>query len=136
MFLQKEDLYKTIREYDLNDITGGDDTLVQHAMQSAVSEMTTYLQKRYDTNAIFSATGDDRNPLVLTFAIDIAVYEIVAITLVNQSLEDRRARYKRAIDYLKQVRDGELSPELPEKQTSEEYTNEAFGSNPKRNNYF
>jgi len=136
MFIQKEDLYKSIREHELDEITGNDDMLVKHAINSAISEVKVYLQKRYDTEAVFSVQGENRNSLIVSFTVDIALYEIVAIALPGQNLDDRRARYKRAIDYLKQVLDGNISPDLPE-QGNENYSEgESTGGNPARNNYF
>ena len=39
-------------------------------------EMRSYLNKKYDCDKIFSASGTDRHALVLMFALDIAIYHI------------------------------------------------------------
>lgn len=137
MFLKIEDLYTKIRKGELNQITGDEDTITLHALQAAISEMNTYLESRYNTAEIFNKEGEERNPLLVSFAVDIALFEIVSIALPGQDLEDRRVRYKRAIDYLKQIRDEKLNLELPAKETQENAANSAaFGSQTKRNNYF
>ncbi|MEG1763158.1 MAG: phage protein Gp36 family protein, partial [Bacteroidales bacterium] len=138
MFLKKEDLYAKIRKNELEQITGNDDTLVLHAMQAAVSEMEPYLKERYNTKDIFTKQDRERNPLLVSFAVDIAIFEIISIALPGQDLQDRRERYKRAIDYLKQVRDEKLNLELPKKENTLQGGGDtaAHGSNPKRNNYF
>lgn len=137
MFLQNKDLYTKIRPNELHQITAGEDTITLHALQAAISEMCTYLESRYNTKEIFNKEGEDRNPLLVSFAVDISIFEIVSIALPGQDLEDRRARYKRAIDYLKQVRDGKLDLELSTKENPDTAADDAaFGSQTKRNNYF
>lgn len=137
MFLKTEDLYTKIRAGELNQVTAGEDTITLHALQAAIAEMSTYLEGRYNTEEIFNKEGEARNPLLVSFAVDMAIFEIVSIALPGQDLEDRRARYKRAIDYLKQVRDEKLNLELPSKENQDNASDAApYGSQPKRNNYF
>jgi len=137
MFITIEDLYSKIRKHDLEQITGGDEIIAEHAISSAVAEIMGYLE-RYDTDRIFSAKGEDREGLLVSFAVDIAVYEIVAIARPNTDLTDRRERRNRAIDYLKQVRDDNISTPWPLKEGDGDEDPEAysvaFGSYPKRRN--
>ncbi len=113
MFIKKEDIHNKITQHELDSIIGLDNEIVLHAISSAISEMRGYLIGRYDTEAIFSKTGNNRHALLVSFACDIAVYEIVAIALPGQDLEDRRMRYKRAIDWLKQLAAGVIQADLP-----------------------
>lgn len=137
MFITKDDLKIAIRLYEVDEITGGDDTLVYAAISAAIGEIKPFLF-RYDTERIFNAAGDERHPLLVRFAVDIAVFEIVSIARPDQDLENRRALYKRALDWLKQVRDENLAVDLPEKETPLPAADVtvAYGSQPKRNNYF
>lgn len=112
MFITTEDLKQAIRLHELDEITGGDDTLVQAAISTAVAEMKPYLF-RYDAEKIFSATGDGREPLLVRFAVDITIFEVVSISRPDQDLENRRALYKRAIDWLRQVKDDDMPTGLP-----------------------
>lgn len=113
MFITKDDIHTKIMPHELDSIIGLDNEIVLHAISSAISEIRGYLIGRYDTEAIFSKTGNNRHALLVSFACDIAVYEIVAIALPGQDLEDRRARYKRAIDWLKQLAAGIIQADLP-----------------------
>lgn len=136
MFIDIKDLYTKIRPNELQQSVAGDDTIVNHAISVAVSEVRFYLQ-RYDTEVIFSATGGDRNPLLVTFATDIAIYEILAIAKSGNDLTDRRERRNRAIDYLKQLKDEAMPVNLPLKETEPDSPNNefvAFGGITKRSN--
>lgn len=139
MFITKEDFNITIRPYEIEQITDGDDTIVHMAISAAVGEMKPYLH-RYDTDKIFSATGDQRHPLLLRFAVDIAVFQLVSIARPDQDLENRRALYKRAIDWLKQVKNEEMPVDLPLKEENPDDDKLSggilSGSHPPRQNYF
>jgi phage gp36-like protein len=136
-FIEKTDLQKEIRLEELNQITRNDETIVAYAIDSAISEMKGYLSKYYNVTSIFSKTGTQRHNLLINFSIDIAIYIIVSNALPGQDLEDRRARYKRAIDWLKGVQKGEISTDLPEIESTESVDKRgAVGEHTKRNNYF
>jgi len=137
-FIEKTDLVKEIKLEELDQITRADDTIVAYGIDVAVSEMKSYLVPTYNVDYIFSQTGTNRHALLLNFGIDIAIYIIVASALPGQDLEDRRARYKRAIDWLKQVKNGDLSTDLPVAEITDPLTVKrgAIGEHKKRNNYF
>lgn len=137
MFITKEDLKITIRQYEVDEITGGDDALVEAAISAAIGEIKPFLF-RYDTERIFGAAGADRHPLLVRFAADIAVFELVSIARPDQDLENRRALYRRALDWLKQVKDEDLPVDFPKKEITLPAADVtvAYGSQPKRNNYF
>lgn len=140
MFLTKEDLKSKIREGDLTRITGGDDMVVEHALSYAVGVMRSYLGERYDTEAIFSSAGETREGTLVAMGVDIAIYEIVAITQPNIDLTDRRERRRQAIEYLTAVRDDNLPtgwPLKPSKPDTEDGSGPVmWGGVPPRGNYF
>lgn len=65
--------------------------------------MRCYLSKRYDCDRIFSATGEERNQLVLMMVIDIAVYHIFCIHNPQKLSPMRKDRYERAVEWMKAV---------------------------------
>lgn len=136
MFISRQDLEKKIRPEELISITNDDEEVINHSISSAISEMKGYLKGRYDVETIFNATDNDRMPLLVGFACDITIYEIVSLALPGQDLEDRRARYKRAIDWLKQLSKGEIEADLPKLEDENGNTESPFGftSQTKRNN--
>ena len=133
--ISKADLKLSILEDELDEITRGDDAIVTAAINSAQGEMRTYLYDSYDVDTIFSQTGDARNAMLVNLLADMAVYLIVASVQAGQDLEDRRARYKRAITWLKEAQDTKTYSDLPRRETTQQ-THFSFGSNSKRNNYY
>lgn len=80
--------------------------------------MRGYLNKIYDCNAIFSAREEDRHPLILMFALDIAIYHIFTQHNPYKIAKIRQDRYERAIEWLKGVMGGDVTidgaPLMPE----------------------
>lgn len=137
MFIEKSDLTRNIHLEYLDEITRGDDLIVNASIDAAIIEIKGYLIARYDVTSIFSQTGTNRNALLVEFASDIAIYNLVDIDRPGINMEDRRARYKRAIDWLKQVNSGDINTNLPLLPDNEVPVNRiAFGSNKKRNNHY
>lgn len=95
-----------------------DSAIVEICEDRAVAEMRCYLDKYYDCDAIFSATGSDRNALILMMAIDISVYHIFCQHNPYKMSEIRKERYNRAVEWLKAVAAAKITidgaPRLPE----------------------
>ena len=95
-----------------------DSAIVEICEDRAIEEMRCYLDKYYDCDAIFSATGANRHPLILMIAIDIAVYHIFCQHNPYKMSEIRKERYNRAVEWLKSVADADITiagaPKLPE----------------------
>lgn len=86
-----------------------DPQIVEICEDRAVAEMRSYLSKTYDCDAIFSATGSDRHPLILMFAIDIAIYHIFCQHNPYKMSKVRQDRYDRAVEWLKGVMNGDVT---------------------------
>lgn len=108
MFITKEDLLTKIKLSDLTQIVGDNELLINHSINLAIGKIKPYLSK-YNTDKLFSEAGDKRDPILFTFAIDIAIYEIIALARPNIDMTDRRERKNEAIEYLQNVKDGVLS---------------------------
>lgn len=126
-FITPEDYDATIHKEILDallrhDSDQSDEAIVEICEDRAVAEMRGYLDKFYDTDAIFSATGDARNQLVLMMAVDIAVYHIFCQHNPYKMSQIRKDRYERAIDWLKAVAAGKITiadaPRLPEEEAA------------------
>lgn len=94
-----------------------DPQIVEICEDRAVSEMRSYLNKKYDCNEIFEARGAGRHALVLMFAVDIAIYHIFCQHNPYKMSKIRQDRYDRAIEWLKGVMRGDVTidgaPPLP-----------------------
>lgn len=138
-YLSKSELSTHMRAENIAVITRNDDTMVTSAIDAAVQEAKGYLGA-YDKTAIFAAVGDSRNALLLTFVKDIAAWHLINLCNAGTEMQLRQDRYERAVNWLKEVQKGNVTPDLPEA-TSPETGNPltqpiAFGSNPKRTQHF
>lgn len=138
MFLTVQEINTHLRIEIVHQITQGNDTLVIAAIDSAMVEMKSYLG-RFDLEKIFSQTGGNRNALLLTFIKDIAVWHLINLCNAGVEIELRQTRYKAACRWLKDVQEGELTPDLPIKPVDDETENSGsvlYKSNLKRNQHF
>ena len=111
----------TINDYDASihseildallrkDSAGYDPQIIEICENRAIAEMRGYLNKCYDCDALFSAVGDERNQLVLMFALDIAIYHIFCQHNPYQISKTREERYKRAVEWLTGAMDGDIT---------------------------
>lgn len=119
-YLTPAELDAVIYQYQLTQITEGEITIQEDAINAAIQEVKSYLnpndqrqwqdgRQLYDVEAIFSAEGTDRNQLVLLHTKIIAVYYITVLSNVDIIQDDFIKRYDRTISYMKDVRDGKMS---------------------------
>lgn len=134
-FVRLSDYDASIHRDILDALTRDDETVVEICEDRAIAEMRCYLSKRYDCDRIFSASGEDRHQLVLMMAVDIAVYHIFCIHNPQKLSPVRKARYERAVEWMKAVAREEISiegaPMLPEGERAISASSR-ISSNPKR----
>lgn len=120
-FLVKTEL-KTVTTIPLIDkLTGADATVVEEIISESISVMTGKLSKYYDTDAIFSAIGDDRHKTVLKYLKDICKYEIYE--RCNQSSNSAKMKRDEAMAELEKLNTGEnYDRTLPKRTTTTENT--------------
>ena len=136
-FVNIEDYDASVHRAILDALVRDDQSLVERCEDRAIAEMRCYLSKRYDCDAIFSASGEDRNQLILMMVIDIAVYHIFCIHNPQKLSQIRKDRYERAVEWMRAVADEEISiegvPILPEDERASK-ASLMFKSNRKRVN--
>lgn len=136
-FVNIEDYDASVHREILDALVRDDESLVEICEDRAIAEMRCYLSKRYDCDAIFSASGTERNQLVLMMVIDIAVYHIFCIHNPQKLSQIRKDRYERAVEWMRAVADEEISidgvPLLPEDERAAK-ASLMFKSNRKRVN--
>lgn len=139
-FITPEELETHLYKENIEAISREDGTILTAAIDAAIEEAYGYLGA-YDRKRIFSATGSRRNPLLLIFVKDIAVWHFVNLCNAGCDLVLREKRYDRAVAWLRQVQKGETTANLPvidndgdgKPDTAGEYI---YGSNPRRNQHF
>lgn len=136
-FVNIGDYDASVHREILDALVRDDQSLVEICEDRAIAEMRCYLSKRYDCDAIFSASGEDRNQLILMMVIDIAVYHIFCIHNPQKLSQIRKDRYERAVEWMRAVADEEISiegvPMLPEDERASK-ASLMFKSNRKRVN--
>ena len=139
-FITPEELETHLYKENIEAISREDGTILTAAIDAAIEEAYGYLGA-YDRKRIFSATGSQRNALLLIGVKDIAVWQFVNRCNAGTELELREKRYDRAIAWLRQVQKGETTANLPvidndgdgKPDTAGEYI---YGSNPRRKQHF
>lgn len=100
-----------------------DSAIIEICEDRAIDEMRCYLNKFYDCDAIFGATGANRNQLILMMAVDISIYHIFCQHNPYKMSQVRKDRYDRAVEWLKAVAAAKISidgaPRLPEETQAE-----------------
>ena len=120
MFLDKSELKTATYQYILEQITEGDDTIIEFGISAGIEEVKSFLtpnnkhewldgRKMYDSNAIFSATGIDRNPLILQLTKTVTIWNIIQLCNADMIYEKEKEKYDRAIDYLKLLASGKVT---------------------------
>ncbi len=112
-FLTPDDYGLQIRQELRDLVTDGSSTLLEDAGLAAQVEMESYLRGRYDLDAVFSATGADRNRQVVMYLVDMALYHLHSRQNPRNVPQIRQDRYDQVISWLKMARKGELSVGLP-----------------------
>jgi phage gp36-like protein len=136
MFLEETDFEEAIKEEILDAVIDGSDNALEEADRNAVGVAAGYLNGLYDTHAIFTATGADRNSTLVAIVLDIALYRLHKRINPRQIPEIRRIAYEDAIALLKSINKREnipvgLPPVVDGSGNTESISR--FGSNDKMN---
>jgi len=140
-FLEPGDILSHLYEGVIDEINRGDDSKLLEAIKAAIAEARGYLTA-YDLAAIFSTAGDDRNPILLLYIKDIAVWHYIQLTNPGVEMQLRLDRYEKAIKWFEKVQSGKTNPDLPyptepvDPQSGSVENHIKWGGNKKRGNYF
>lgn len=112
--------------------------LFDECVNTTEIEITQYLGVEYDLTDVLSATGNDRNPVLLEHAANMVCYYL--FDSVSDAVEPTKfeRKYARAIQWLKDVQQGRLQVDFPQKMDAadQEINQMRFGSLPKQKNTF
>jgi phage gp36-like protein len=138
MFLTQTDYKTLIQDHILSQVINDDVELLDQAELMAISEMESYLSARYDTQAIFAATGTNRHQALVMFALDMTIYHLHSRVSPRNISQLREERYNRAIEWLQNVAKGKLNPGLPilKNEDGEQTSVIKWGSNDKLTHQF
>jgi hypothetical protein len=106
-FLTKDELKTVAQTATIDKITNLDDGIVNDIIAESISLMKGYLSRFYDADAIFAATGNQRNLAVLKKLKDIVIYEIYERHTREQNAVAQR-RFSEAMNWLEKLNTGEF----------------------------
>ena len=112
-FLSIDDFKAVCDPQTLSVINQDDTTNLDRAERYAIEEVSSYLRSRYDVEATFASSGNQRNGLLVMIVADVCLYHLVAWLPKRIGFDIRETRYKQAIDWLKDVQAGKATPDLP-----------------------
>lgn len=113
MFIEDTDYRVVIGETALKVLSQCDAANRDAAQAQAIEEIAGYLRPKYNCQAIFAAQGAARNPQLVMYAVDIALYHLSSSLPQRLGSEVRKERYDRAIQWLTGVQRGSIVPDLP-----------------------
>lgn len=113
MFIDNEDYKVVIGDAALKVVSQSSPENIANAEAEAIEEISGYLRPVYDTRAIFAASGNDRNRLIVMYTADIVLYHLTASQPQKMGSEIRKERYERAVKWLEGVQAGKIIPDLP-----------------------
>lgn len=119
-FLTKEELKTAIRTEKLNRIADEDDLIIDKYINAAVTEVKSRLtpnnkkawmdgRLRYDVEAIFNASGEQRHELLLDITKVVALWRLIIRNNAGIDYAVMESRYQFSIDYLKDLATGEAN---------------------------
>lgn len=112
MFLDKSELKTVSTEEIINRIISSDDSIIVDIIDESIDLMAGYLYQYYDTENIFSATGENRNKTILKHLKGIVIHEIY-IRRTKAFNEVAKTRYDEAMLWLEKISEGKIKPPLP-----------------------
>lgn len=113
MFLQYDELNTVVSTYKLTELIEGDDSVAQSCCLAAIKRVRSYLNSKYDTDAIFDATGDQRDPELLEICKNVALWFLIRKNNLDIIYTRVKESYDRDIAYLKELSNGTLSGGFP-----------------------
>ncbi|MBQ1408480.1 MAG: DUF1320 family protein [Bacteroidales bacterium] len=112
-FLSTDDFKTVCDTQTLTVINQNDSSNQDRAERYAIEEVSSYLRTRYDVDAAFSKTGNQRNGFLVMIVADVALYHLVSWLPKRIGFDIRETRYNQAITWLKDVQSGKATPDLP-----------------------
>lgn len=87
---------------------------MEDIIAESIDLVNSYLYQFYDTDKIFSQTGNNRSRALLKHLKGIVIHEIY-IRRTKVFNEVAKARYEEALLWLEKISEGKIKPNLPEK---------------------
>jgi len=122
MFVSSTEMKSVLYQYQMNQIAENDNSIIEQGILAAVTEVRGYFEaanarretagltqqqynawKIYDVDAIFSATGTERDPFVMRMVQRVAAYNICELSNVDIIYDHVKERYDNTILTLEKI---------------------------------
>lgn len=111
-YLLTSDYNLQIQDVNLQQIINSNEAIRDSANLLAEAEARSYLIQKYDFDAEMLKTGSDRDPQLLAYIIDIALYHLHSRIAPRNIPELRQTRYSNAINWLLMCAKGDVTAKL------------------------
>ena len=133
-YLTNKDFSLLIQDVNLQQIINENEAIRQQAELTAIGEARSYLIQKYLFDEELAKTGNARDPQLLNYIIDIALYHLHSRISPRNIPELRITRYKNAIAWLKMCALGNVTPKLEIQPTTGRFIQ--WGSNERNTNIY
>jgi phage gp36-like protein len=133
-YLTNKDFSLLIQDVNLQQIINENEAIRQQAELTAIGEARSYLIQKYLFDEELAKTGNARDPQLLNYIIDIALYHLHSRISPRNIPELRITRYDNAIAWLKMCALGEVTPKLEIQPTTGRMIQ--WGSNERNTNIY
>lgn len=117
MFIEITELSTVAAEYKVEEITDYDSSIAQQCILAAVKRVRRLLSGRYDVDAIFSTTGEERDAELVEICKNIALWFLVRRCNVDILYNRVKETYDRDMAYLRELKEGSIPSDLPLRET-------------------
>ena len=122
MFLETSEMKNVLYEYQMDEITENDPSIVEDGILAGIQEVRSYFEasnarresanltaqqyaawKLYDVNAIFNAQGSARDKFILRLCQRVAAFNICELSNVDINYDHVKERYESSIKTLEKI---------------------------------
>ena len=116
IFLEQLDLETAAFQQFFNqDNSPNKDEILDNIEQQNIALIRSKLTGRYDTDAIFNASGNERHWLIIKILVKLVIYDFFRRNAARKVPKDTREEWEWAMAMLEKIKAGKETPEgLPE----------------------
>jgi len=134
-FIEQSDLENYVTPEDLNQITEGDQTVLDAAIDDAIEHISEKLRQRYDVAVEFAKTAPNRHRTLLKHTIAVSLYFLCERIAFDALPENRVISFKNANEWANECASGKIQPSLQQLAEPERGISIRYGSASKNNHY-
>ena len=138
VFLEQIDLETAMFQQFFNqDNSPNKDEILSNIEQQNIALMKSKLNGKYDTEAIFTASGANRHWLIIKLLTKLVIYDFIRRNAARKVPKDMREEWEWAMAMLEKIKAGKETPEgLPEYVAPDGTTGKVIYGNHKNKNFY